>query len=487
MGRGDKNIFHEILVLRHHAHLSASAAVLAPVEAHGVPLDVAVVGNRDRHVFLDDHILDIDIVHARDDLRPPLVAVFPSDFFQFLHDDIEHFPGIIEDALKGLDEPGQFLVFPIDLVALQAGEPLKPHVQDRLRLRVGEAERPAETFGGFLRTPGRLYQGNDGINVVEGDDEPFQDMGPFPGPREVENGPAGDHFLAEVNESLEDLFEIEDPGLTAIDGKHDDAETRFHLGVLVELIQDHARLLVFLQVNDNTDSFPVRLVPEVGYPLHLFFFDQFRYLFNQIGLVHEVGQFRDDNAFPIVPRVPFNDRPGPYPDRAPPRLVGGNDPFPSVDESRRGKIGTFDKAHHFVDRDLRIPDQGNGPADQLAQVVGRDIRGHTHGDAGRSVQEERGNARGQHRGLLHGRVIIRDEIDGIFFQVGKQLLGKLRHSDLRITHGGWRISINAAEIPLSVDQRIAHGKVLGHPHEGIVGGRVPVGMVFTDDIPDDPG
>ena len=58
---------------------------------------------------------------------------------------------------------------------------------------------------------------------------------------------------------------------------------------------------------------------------------------------------------------------------------------------------------------------------------------------------------------------------------------------LSITHGCRGISVYGAEVSLAVNKGIAHGKILGHPDDGIIYGRVSMGMVFTYDITHDTG
>ena len=116
--------------------------------------------------------------------------------------------------------------------------------------------------------------------------------------------------LAEVDETLKDFLEVEDPGLPVVDGQHDDPEGGLHLGVLVELVEDDAGSLVLFQIDDDPDAFPVGFIPQVGDPADLLFLDEFRNLLDEIGLVDLVGQLRDDDAFPVVPGVASRSGPG---------------------------------------------------------------------------------------------------------------------------------------------------------------------------------
>ena len=55
-----------------------------------------------------------------------------------------------------------------------------------------------------------------------------------------------------------------------------------------------------------------------------------------------------------------------------------------------------------------------------------------------------------------------------------------------VAHGGGIIAVDVAEVPLSIDQRIALGKILGEAHERVVHRLVAVRMEFADDVADHP-
>ena len=292
--------------------------------------------------------------------------------------------------------------------------------------------------------------------------------------------------LRNVEEALEDLLEVEDPGLAPVDGQHDDPEGGLHLGVLVELVQDDRGGLVPLQVEDDADPLAVRLVPEVGDPADLLLLDEFGDLLDEVRLVDLVGKLGDDDALPVVPGILLDQGARPHPDDPPPRPVGGEDPLPAVDEPGRREVRPLDVVHQPVDGDFGVADQRDRPVDHLPEVVGRDVRRHADGDAAGAVEEQQRDLRRQDGRLLQGFVVVGHEIDGVLLQVRQELLGDPGHPDLRVPHGGRRIPVDRTEVPLAVDEQVAHREVLGHPDHGVVGRRIPVGMVLTDDIPDDP-
>ena len=151
-----------------------------------------------------------------------------------------------------------------------------------------------------------------------------------------------------------------------------------------------------------------------------------------------------------------------------------------------GKVRPLDVADQPVDGDVGVPDERDGPVDHLPEVVGGDVGRHADGDAPGAVEEQERDLRRQDGRLLHGFVVVGHEIDGVLLQISEELFGDPGHPDLRVPHGGRRIPVDGAEVPLAVDEQVAHRELLGHPDHGVVGRRIPVGMVLTDDIPDDP-
>ena len=119
--------------------------------------------------------------------------------------------------------------------------------------------------------------------------------------------------------------------------------------------------------------------------------------------------------------------------------------------------------------------------------MGRDIRGHAHGDPGGSVHQQIGKARGEDRGLLLGLVVVGNEIDRLLVDIRQHFVGDPRHAHFGVPHGRGGISIHGSEITLAVDQHDTHGKRLRHAYQGIVDRRFAVRMVLTDGVADDTG
>ena len=121
---------------------------------------------------------------------------------------------------------------------------------------------------------------------------------------------------------------------------------------------------------------------------------------------------------------------------------------------------------------------------QLAEVVGRDVGCHAHGDAGGAVEEQVRKLRGEDGRLLEGLVVVRDHVDRVLLEVAEELLGDALHPDLGVAHRGRAVAVDGAEVAVAVDERDAQREVLRHADDGVVDRRVAVGMVLAYHLAD---
>ncbi len=117
----------------------------------------------------------------------------------------------------------------------------------------------------------------------------------------------------------------------------------------------------------------------------------------------------------------------------------------------------------------------------------RNGAGHAHRNPFRTIRKQVREARGHDDWLLLGAVIGGPKIDGIRIHILHEENGRIRQLRFGVTHGGGVITINAAEVPLTIDQRIAHAERLRQAHHGIIHSRIAMRVIFTDHIPDHTG
>ncbi len=170
-----------------------------------------------------------------------------------------------------------------------------------------------------------------------------------------------------------------------------------------------------------------------------------------------------------------------------PGLVGVLDAAVAEDDPAGGEVGPLDVPHQAVDLDLRIIDVGDRRGDHLAQVVRRDVRRHPDRDSRGAVDEQVGEARGEHQRFAARAVVVRHEVDRVHVEVAQHLGGDACEAGLGVPHGRSRIVVERAEVALTVDELVAHREVLGHAHERVVDRAVAVRVIVAHHLTDDLG
>ena len=136
--RGDEELRDEVFVLGRRAGDAAPAALLRAIGGHRVALDVAAVADGDDHVLVGDQLLDGDLALVVDDLGAARVAELLADGGQLVLDHL-HQPRLRrQDRFQAIDGLAQRAELLVELLALEAGQALQAHVEDGLRLPLGE-------------------------------------------------------------------------------------------------------------------------------------------------------------------------------------------------------------------------------------------------------------------------------------------------------------------------------------------------------------
>ena len=167
-------------------------------------------------------------------------------------------------------------------------------------------------------------------------------MGPRFSLFQVIPGPPDNNLPAVKNEMLKNLFQRKLLGLIVYNGKKNNAEAVLHLRVLVKLIDDHLRKLIFFQPHRDPHTFPVRLIPYKSHPLNLLFSYQVRDFFNKSCLVHLIGKLRDNDCLSSCPFVFLDHGSCPDPDDAPAGCICVMNSPGSVNNAGRGEVRAGD-------------------------------------------------------------------------------------------------------------------------------------------------
>ena len=123
VGRADVQVLDVVALLHVHPHHADAAAVLLAVGDQRQALDVAGVGDRDHHLLVGDHVLDVHVALEVGDLGAALVAVALVDLVELVDDQRVDPARVAEDRAQLGDPLDQLGVLGADLVGLERGEP----------------------------------------------------------------------------------------------------------------------------------------------------------------------------------------------------------------------------------------------------------------------------------------------------------------------------------------------------------------------------
>ena len=155
---------------------------------------------RDDDVFLGDEVFFVELDGALEvQRRPAGVAVLFLEIAQVVLDEHHDLRLVLQEVFQVGDPLDDLLVLLHDLVALQPREAAQAHVDDGLRLALRQREALLQALlRGLLvlRLADRL---DDGIEVVEGDLEAFQEVSTIPGAFEFVSRPTGEDIAAMID------------------------------------------------------------------------------------------------------------------------------------------------------------------------------------------------------------------------------------------------------------------------------------------------
>ena len=387
---------------------------------------------------------------------------FPN-LAEFLFDDRQQFLFALENRLQIGNALHQLRVFFLEGNDLQIGQALQTHIQYRLRLYGGQGEAGNQLVLGLLGRLTGTYQANHLVQIVHGDDQAFQDVRPGLCLRQLIPGAAGDHILLMADVVLQHPLKAHLHRLAARDGHHVHAEGDLHIGILVEHLQKLVRIDVFLQFHHGAHAHPVGFIADIidtGEQGFLFLAQTQNFL-QQRRLVDLIGNFiHHDEATSGV--ALFDVHLCAHLQLAATGFIGLNQLAVSGQNTAGGKIRCGDIAHQLLRGHIGLIDQRHTAVDHLAQIMGRNVGGQTHGDAARAVHQQIGIAARQQIGFLLGIIKVQVEIHGVLIDILQHDHGELGHARLGIAHRGGAVAVDGTEVTMAVHQHGAHHEGLRH-------------------------
>ena len=470
-------------------------APLASAPLQGVTLQVltfqeAVLREHHDDVALGDQLLVRGLPVVVDDLRPAVVPEPPAQVPQLVPDHAVQDPGVAQDLPVGGDIPQQLAQLLVQLLALQAGQALKAHLQYGLSLELREPELADQPLLGLRRRGRGADELDDLVDDVERLDQALDDMLPRQSLVQAELRPAPHHAPAVVQEQAQNFRYGQFAGASLVECQVDHAERGLELCPPVELAHHQVGIAVPGQVQNDAHSLTVRLVADIRDAVDLLVLDAGDHRLDQVGLVDHEGDLGHHDAGAAALALLRVDAP-PDDDASPSRPVGVIDALASQNQPPGREVRTG----HAL-QDVRQPHLFGGfsrlqnPAEDvhdLPQVVGGDVRRHAHRDARAAVDQQVRQHRGQVQGLLERLVEVRAPVHGLLVDIGQHQLARLVEPRLRVAHGRRAVPVDGAEVSLPVHQTVAQAPVLRHADHRVVYGAVPVGVIFTHRLADDAG
>jgi hypothetical protein len=321
------------------------------------------------------------------------------------------------------------------------------------------------------------------VDRVDRDPEALDDLPPLERLPELEARAPGDDRAAVVDELREAVAQAQHLRPALHDGDHVDAEGDLQVAHLVERVEHHLGRGVALDLDPDPHAGAVAVVLDVADALDLLLAHQLGDVRDQLDLVDLVRDLGDDDRLAallvLLDLALRADR-----QAAAAGQVRLADAGVADDVARRREVRTGHVLQQVARLQLRVVDQRQAGRDQLPEVVRRDVRRHAHRDADRAVEQQVRHLGRQDRRLELLLVVVRRPVDGVLLQVGQQLAGQLVHAHLGVTHRRRVVAVDAAEVALTVDQRVAHREVLREPDQRVVDRLVAVRVVLADDVAD---
>src|SRR2546425_3888777 len=480
-------MLHEVGLDAGRAEDTFAAAALRPVGGGRHPLDIAAVRERNDHIFLWDQVFFVEFDGALEVQRGPAgIAVLLLEVAEVVLDQQHDLRLVLQEVLEVGDALDDLLVLLHDLVALEAGEAAQPHIDDGLRLALRQLEALLQALLRGLLVLRLADRFDDGVQVVEGDLEAFQEVRTIPCALEFVPRPTGEDIAAMIDVMLQQRLEVENHRPPFDQRQRDHAESGLQGGVLVQIVEDGQRSGILLQLDDDAHTLTVGLVVQVRDAFELSLAHQLRDTRDQRRFVDHVWDLGDDDPLAAVLRL-LEGVAGTHDQATVTGAVGGGDPLATDDDPASREVRSLDQFHQVLGGGIRMVYEIDLGVADLGKVVRWNVGRHADGDARGAVEHQVRQAGGQHEWLLPGRGIIVAEVDGILLEVDQQFGSDRGEPRLGVPVGGRRVAVDRPEVALAVDQRVAQREVLRHAHQAVVDGHVAGRVVVLEHLRDDGG
>ena len=288
---------------------------------------------------------------------------------------------------------------------------------------------------------------------------------------QLEIDPAADAVRAPCGPLLEDLTHAQHARLARDEDVEVAAEAVLERGRLEELLHELLRVNAALEVDRELEAVQIRLVAHVGDLADLAGLDELRDLVDDDLGRSRVGDLIDLNEIPFPDVAPA----GAAAEAAAAGIVNLQHLRRVVEDFAAGR--EIRRGQQLKQVCAGIFDQSDGRLADLAQIERADVRRHADCDAHVRVDEHVRERGGKKRRLLHGGVVVVDEVNGVGVDVAEQLLTDRFELRLGIPgRGAGHVArVDLAEVALRVDEWVQQRLVAAREaHHRVVDGGVAV-------------
>ena len=172
---------------------------------------------------------------------------------------------------------------------------------------------------------------------------------------EQELGAARDHLFAEGDEQRQQVLQIHHLRPARIQRQHIGSKIRLQRREPIELVQHDIGHRIALQFDHDAIAIAIGFIAQIGNALDLLVAHQVADPLDHRGLVHLVGNFRDDDRFAVLADGIDPDLAAHH-DRTAAKMIGGANALASEDDAAGRKIRPGNDVDEFVDAKRWIVD-----------------------------------------------------------------------------------------------------------------------------------
>ena len=476
-------MLNEVVVACSGTLRTDAAASLCTELCQRSTLDVAHVADGHHHLVVGIEVLSVELFGAGHDLCLALVGILLLHLYQFVLDNLAAQVVVGQDLIVVCNLCLQFVELVVQVLLAQTSQLAQAHVHDSLRLQFVQVEACLQVALCILRSLAGTDYTHHLIDVVTGDNQTLQDMCTFLGLAQFILCTADNHLMTVIHEVADAVLQCQQTGASLYQSDCVHAETGLQGCHLEQLVQHHTCIGIALHVNYNAHTLTVALVVGIAYALQLAFLHEFGNVFDELSLVHTVGNLCDHNLVVLVACLDIRLRT--HNDTASAGLIGILYSLQAHDVGTCGEVGTLHMLHQSLGIHLWIVHVCHTGVNNLAQVVGGDVGCHTHGNTGSTVDQQVGDTCGHNGWLLQSVVEVVGHVHRLLLQILHHSLAHHAQTRLGVTHCCSTVAVHRTEVTLTVNQCVAHVPLLCHAHQGAIDRAVAMGMILTQHLTHD--